>query len=262
MKEPKIGLALGSGGARGFAHVGVLKALIEAEIPIHMIAGSSMGALVGAFYGSGYDMKTMVKLSSAFRRKYYLDFTFPRMGFIAGNKVKELVKFFTKGKKIEELSLPVAIVATDLLKGERVIFTEGNLSDAVRASISIPGVFVPEKIDGKLLVDGGVIDRVPVNVVKEMGADIIIAIDVSHFNAEPQVTTIYDVIIQSIDIMQRELVKQFELNATVMIRPQTDRFSSTAFQNLKEIIACGEEEAIKNIPNIKAAIEDWKEKQD
>jgi NTE family protein len=258
--NPKIGIALGSGGARGFAHVGVLKSLIEEDIPIDLIAGSSMGALVAAFYGAGYDMNTMVKLSTSFRRKYYLDFTIPKMGFIAGRKVKDLVKFFTKGKKIEELSIPVGIVATDLIKGERVVFTEGNLSEAVRASISIPGIFVPEKINGRLYIDGGVIDRVPVSVVKDMGADIVIAIDVSPFDVEPQILSIQDVIMQSIDIMQRELVKRMVMDADFMIRPETEQFSSRAFQNIKEIIECGENETKKIIPQIKAHIEDWKEK--
>jgi NTE family protein len=258
--DPKIGLALGSGGARGFAHVGVLKVLMEENIPINLIAGSSMGSLIGAFYGAGYDMDTMLKLSTSFRRKYYLDFTFPKMGFIAGRKVQELVKFFTKGKRIEELSIPLAIVATDLLKGEKVIFTEGNLSEAVRASISIPGVFVPQKINGRLLVDGGVIDRVPVSVAKSMGADIVFAVDVSHFEAEPQITTIHDVIIQSIDIMQREFVKQIEVEASVMLRPKTEQYSSRSFQNIKEIIECGEIEARRCLPQIKKSIASWKEK--
>jgi NTE family protein len=261
MTDPKIGIALGSGGARGFAHVGVLKTLIEEKIPIDLIAGSSMGSLVAAFYGSGYDMNTMVKLSTSFRRKYYLDFTIPKMGFISGRKVKELVRFFTKGKSIEELSIPIGIVATDLIKGERVVFTKGNLSDAVRASISIPGIFVPEQIDGRLYIDGGVVDRVPVTVAKEMGADIVIAVDVSPFEAEPKISSIQDVIIQSIDIMQRELVKHMSMDANVMIRPKTEQFSSRAFQNIQEIIACGEEATKKCIPEIKAEIEKWKEQK-
>jgi NTE family protein len=259
VSEPKIGLALGSGGARGFAHVGVLKALIDEGIQIDLIAGSSMGSLIAAFYGAGYDMNTMVKLATSFRRKYYLDFTLPKMGFIAGRKVKDLVKFFTKGKNIEDLSIPVGIVATDLIKGEKKVFKSGNLSDAVRASISIPGIFVPEMIDGRLYIDGGVIDRVPVTVAKDMGADFVIAVDVSPFEAEPQISSIQDVIIQSIDIMQRELVRHMTMDAKVIIRPKTEQFSSRAFQNINDIIACGEREARKCIPQIKEEIQKWKE---
>src|SRR5690606_3313588 len=168
MKEPVIGLALGSGGARGFAHLGVLKVLLEEKISINLIAGTSMGSLVASFYGAGLDIDRLYKLALAFKRKYYLDFTVPKMGFIAGKRVKELIRIFTHGKNIEELDIPVRVVATDLMTGEKVVFDKGSIADAVRASISIPGVFIPEKLNGRLLVDGGVVDRVPVSVVKEM----------------------------------------------------------------------------------------------
>lgn len=259
MKEPTIGLALGSGGARGFAHLGVIKVLLEENIPIHYISGSSMGALVASFYGAGLDIDRLYKLALAFKRKYYLDFTVPKMGFIAGKRVKELIRVFTHGKTIEQLDIPISIVATDLLTGEKVVFTQGPVSDAVRASIAIPGIFVPEKINGRLLVDGGVIDRVPISVVKEMGADIVIAVDVSHVKINEEVTSIFDVILQSIDIMQKELVKFSEITSDVMIRPHVGQYSSRAFTNIEDIIRIGEEETRKQIPMIHQAIEKWKE---
>ncbi|MFZ3588040.1 patatin-like phospholipase family protein [Bacillus sp. DJP31] len=260
LRQPKIGLALGSGGARGFAHLGVLKVLKEHDIPIDLIAGSSMGALVASFFAAGHDMDRLYKLAVAFKRKYYLDFTVPKMGFIAGNRVKELVKVFTHGKNIEDLELPIAIVATDIIRGEKVVFKEGPISDAVRASISIPGIFVPERMNGRLLVDGGVIDRIPVSVVREMGADIIIAVDVSHVKINEEITSIFDVILQSIDIMQDELVKNREIESDIMIRPHVENFSSRAFTNIEEIIKVGEEEALLLLPNIIEVIEKWKEK--
>ncbi|WP_144548850.1 patatin-like phospholipase family protein [Bacillus sp. X1(2014)] len=258
MEHPKIGLALGSGGARGFAHLGVIKALIDAEIPIHLIAGSSMGALVASFYGAGIDMDRLYKLSTAFKRKYFLDFTVPKMGFISGKKVKEFIKVFTHGKNIEELSIPIGIVATDLLTGEKVVFKTGSVADAVRASISIPGIFVPEKYNGRILVDGGVSDRVPVSVAKEMGADIVIAVDVSRVKRNAEITSIYDVIMQSIDIMQAEIINNREIAASVMIRPPVEIYSSRAFTNIEEIINLGEAEAKKHITQIKTVIEQWK----
>lgn len=179
MGRPKIGLALGSGGSKGFSHIGVLKVLEEAGIRIDCMAGSSMGGLAVALYGAGHSINSMYKMATTFKRKYYLDFIVPKMGFISGDKLKKLLKVITYEKNIEDLSPEVAIVATDLLAGERVVFTEGSAAQAVRASVSIPGVLVPEKVDGKLLVDGGVIDRVPVDTVKAMGADIIIAVDVA-----------------------------------------------------------------------------------
>ncbi|OEH93934.1 patatin-like phospholipase family protein [Bacillus solimangrovi] len=255
--RPKIGLALGSGGARGFAHLGVLRALQDENIPIDIIAGSSMGSLIGAFYGAGHDMSRLYKLATAFRRKYYLDFTVPKMGFITGNRVKDLIHIFTKGKQIEELDVKLGVIATDLIKGTKRVFTQGNLPEAVRASISIPGIFVPVKIDGNLYVDGGVIDRVPITTARELGADLVIAVDVSHVKADVEITSIYDVIMQSIDILQDELVKSRGLDADVMIVPDVTQFSSRAFTNLEEIIQIGEEETRQHIPLIKSAISSW-----
>jgi NTE family protein len=258
MGDPKIGLALGSGGARGFAHLGVIKALKDAGIPIDLIAGSSMGALVGSFYGAGIDMDRLYKLSTAFKRKYFLDFIVPKMGFIAGKKVKEFIKVFTHGKNIEELSIPIGIVATDLLTGEKVVFKQGPIAEAVRASISIPGIFVPEKYQGRILVDGGVTDRVPVSVAKEMGADIVIAVDVSRVKRNDEITSIYDVIMQSIDIMQTEIINNREIAADIMIRPPVEIYSSRAFTNIEEIIKLGEEETKKQLMQIEMVIDQWK----
>ncbi|OLS41992.1 esterase [Bacillus sp. MRMR6] len=258
MDQPKIGLVLGSGGARGFAHLGVIKVLKEAGIPIHLIAGSSMGALVGSFYGAGIEIDHLYKLSTAFKRKYFLDFTVPKMGFIAGKRVKEFIKVFTHGKNIEELDLPVGIVATDLLTGEKVVFTQGPVAEAVRASISIPGIFVPEKYNGRILIDGGVSDRVPVSVAKEMGADFIIAVDVSGVERNAEMTSIYDVIMQSIDIMQKEIINNRAIASDIMIRPPVETYSSRAFTNIEEIIKLGEEETYKHLEEIKSSIESWK----
>lgn len=259
LQRPKIGLALGSGGARGFAHLGVIKVLKEEGIPIDMIAGSSMGALVASFYAAGLDLDQLYRLSTAFRRKYYLDFTVPKMGFIAGKRVKELVRIFTHNKNIEQLDIPVAIVATDLMSGEKVVFKTGPVADAVRASIAIPGIFVPEKWNNRILVDGGVADRVPVSVVKEMGADIVIAVDVSQVKRDAEITSIFDVIMQSIDIMQKELVSYREIASDVMIRPQVQMYSSKSFTNIDDIISIGETEARNQLANIRKCLENWKE---
>lgn len=262
MQRPKIGLALGSGGARGFAHVGVIKVLLEAGIPIDYIAGSSMGSIIGTLYGAGKDIDRLYMISKLFRRKYYLDFTFPKMGFIAGKRVKELIRLFTYGKNLEELDIPVSVVATDLKTGEKVIFNKGPIDQAVRASISIPGIFVPEKIEGRLLVDGGVVDRVPVSVVREMGADITIGVDVSGLNRNSEITSIYDVIMQSIDILQLEVIQNREIASDIMIRPPVEKYSSRAFTNIDEIIATGEEEGRKYIEKIAQLMNTWKEQHE
>lgn len=260
MGEPKIGLALGSGGARGFAHIGVLHVLEQEKIPIHMIAGSSMGALIAAFYGAGHSIDTMLKIAHSFQRKFFIDVTMPpKLGFIAGNRIKEFIRLFTHNKMIEELKPEISIVATNIKNGEKVVFNSGPVAEAVRASISIPGIFVPEIIDGKMLVDGGVADRVPVSVVKEMGADIVIAVDVSGLNKNPEITNIYGVILQSLDIMQQELVQNRKLLSDIYLRPPIEPFSSYAYDEIDTLVQAGEETTRKAIKKIKNVIQNWKE---
>ncbi|MDV2685315.1 patatin-like phospholipase family protein [Alkalihalophilus lindianensis] len=260
--RPKIGLALGSGGARGFAHIGVIKALEKEKIPIDLLAGSSMGSLVASLYGIGQSTESMERLATMFRRKYYMDFTVPKLGFVNGNRIKELIRLLAKSKNLEDTQVPVSVIATDLKKGERVIMTEGPIAEAVRASIGIPGIFVPEKRDGKVLVDGGVIDRVPVSVVKGMGSDITIAVDVSYFRQELDFNSVYDVIMQSMDIMAREMMKPVELDCSVIIRPIVKHTSSLDFSNVERLIERGEEATYEQMPKIKQIINDWKGQDD
>ncbi|MBU9720463.1 MULTISPECIES: patatin-like phospholipase family protein [Bacillaceae] len=257
--EPKIGVALGSGGSKGFAHIGLLKVLEEEGIKVDFLSGSSMGALIGTLYGAGYKPKMLEKMAMQFRRKYFLDFTVPKMGFIKGDKAKQLVRMLVKHKRLEDLHPPVSVVATDLMKGEKVVFNKGDIAKAVRASIAIPGIIVPETIDGKMYVDGGVIDRVPVSVVKEMGADIVIAVDVSFFKEEPEIASIYDVIIQSMDIMEKEMVRYREIEADIMLRPILKNINSTEFTNVDDIIQQGEMAARKIITPLQERIQSWKE---
>jgi NTE family protein len=255
MENPRVGLALGSGGARGLAHIGVIKVLEEEKIPIHCIAGSSIGSLIGAFYASGMSPEMMKKLALHLKKKHWLDLTVPKMGFVAGIKIKEMVRILTKGKGIEELSLPLSIVATDLVNGERVVFTRGPIAEAVRASISIPGIFVPEEIDGRLLIDGGVIDRVPIQALKEMGVDVIIGVDVGISNEPAKIGSIFDVIAQTIDIMEREMFRMGLNSADVLIQPNVGQHSSISFTQIEELILAGEQAARENLTSITEAIQ-------
>ncbi|WP_100373312.1 patatin-like phospholipase family protein [Bacillus sp. FJAT-45037] len=260
--RPKIGLALGSGGARGFAHIGVIKALEKENIPIDYLAGSSMGSLVASLYGIGQSTEALERFAKLFKRKYYLDFTVPKQGFIVGNRIKELIRLLAKSKQLEEALIPVSVVATDLKKGERVVINTGPIAEAVRASISIPGIFVPEKRGEQILVDGGVIDRVPVSVVKEMGADLTIAVDVSYFRQELEFTSIFDVIMQSMDIMAREGMKPKEVDSSFIIRPIVNHTSPLDFTSVDLLIKRGEEATYEQIPKIKETIRDWKGQTD
>jgi len=175
----KIGLALGGGSVRGLAHIGVLKVFEKERIPIDYIAGTSIGALIGASYSSGLSAQRIEQLALTAKLKELIDFTEPKTGFIAGKKIEKYIRKITAHKEFSELDIPLRVVATDLANGEKVVFREGDVAKAVRASISLPGVFSSVKIGKKELIDGGMVDPVPVDVVKKMGADIIIAVDLS-----------------------------------------------------------------------------------
>lgn len=258
MTRPKIGLALGAGGARGFAHIGVLQVFEEAGIPIDAIAGSSIGSLIGSFYASGMETRYMEMLATNLKRKHWLDFTVPKMGFVAGVKIADMIRLLTKDMLIEDSRIPFAVVATDVQKGERVVFREGPMYKAVRGSISIPGIFVPYAYDGHLLVDGGVMDRIPVAPCRDLGVDIVVAVDVGLFNNEVTVNSIFDVFFQSIEILEREVLKTRMLDAQVVIRPEVAHISSTAYTNVDECIEEGRKAARLAIDQIFTMIEEWK----
>ncbi|MCF7803515.1 MAG: patatin-like phospholipase family protein [Candidatus Marinimicrobia bacterium] len=181
----KIGLALGSGGARGLAHIGVLKALRERNIQIKYISGSSMGAFVGAVYAATESIERLENMSADFTwRKMFRLFmpSLPKAGLIDAAKITQLLEENLLFDTFAELKIPLAIDTTDIERGDLITHTSGNLIEAVRASISIPIIFQPAEIDGKILVDGGLVSPVPVNTVREMGADYVIAINVLDKN--------------------------------------------------------------------------------
>lgn len=257
-KRPKVGIALGAGSARGYAHIGVLKVLKREGIPVDFIAGTSMGSLIGAVYANQIDLDMMEQLAIHLKRGTWLDFTVPKMGFLVGKKVQELVLLLTHRKKIEELSIPLAIVTTDLHTGKSVVFTEGPTDLAVRASISIPGIFEPVPWNGKLLVDGGVVDRIPISTVRKMGADVIIGVDVLAKSKHVPIHNIFDVISQTLLIMEREILHQKLLYADVIIHPEVSDISLSAFTQIDECIRRGEIAAEQMLPQIRERITNWR----
>jgi NTE family protein len=179
-KNTKVGLALGSGGAKGVSHIAVLDYCAKKEIPISMIAGSSIGAVIGSLYAYGAlpEFTAFLKSVKSNDLFAYFDPVFPKTGLVQGRRAMELLaKFIPKSVDLEDLKLPVAIVATDFYTGKPVVFRKGNVLDAIRASISIPGIFVPVKYMDTVLVDGGVSDPLPIDVVKQMGAGIVMAVN-------------------------------------------------------------------------------------
>ncbi|MBP2654973.1 MAG: Patatin-like phospholipase [Firmicutes bacterium] len=246
----KIGLALGSGGLRGLAHIGVLRVLERERIPVYCIAGCSIGSLIGALFAVGMDSDTMEKLAKNLKRRHWLDFIIPQMGLVAGERTLEMLRILTKCRNFEELSMPFAAVATDLKLGKEVVICEGSVAEAVRGSISVPGIFVPYQMGDKLLVDGAVLNPTPVDVARKMGADIVIAVDLLPDGAVASASNIFDVIIQSIDIMERELIKKRLHFCDVLIKPDVGHISPSVFTAVDECIALGEAAAEEVLPKI------------
>ena len=182
MSGKKIGLALGSGGARGWAHIGVIDALRELHVPIHCVAGTSMGAVVGAVFAAGkVEELHHLALNVDWKHAIYhfLHLSFPRVGLIDGERLADFVGQHVDRTRIEELPMPFACVATDVLTGAEVVFKEGNIIEAVRASMAIPGMFTPVPRGEAVLVDGALVNPLPVNIARQLGADLVIAVDIS-----------------------------------------------------------------------------------
>jgi len=181
-RRPKIGLALGSGSARGLAHLGVIRAIEDAGIGVDLIAGTSMGALIGAIHAAG----KLDELEAAFlafdwkKTASFFDVVLPKSGLLDGARVSELVRAHIHADTIEALPILFAAVATDIVSGEEVVIRSGDVIEAVRASISVPGIFTPVRSNGRILVDGGLTNPVPVSAARAMGADIVIAVDLNH----------------------------------------------------------------------------------
>lgn len=178
----KVGLVLGGGGARGYAHIGVLKILEKYKIHVDMVVGASMGSIVGACYASGMPIEEIEKRAlemGYLKLIQLLDINFPRQGLISGKLIEKFLNELIKGKTFNELKIPLIVTATDIVTGKEIVIKEGSVAKALRASISIPGIFTPVKHDEYVLADGSIINFLPVNIAREMGADIIIAVDVS-----------------------------------------------------------------------------------
>lgn len=181
MQKPKIGLVLGSGASRGWAHIGVIEALEANDIKIDLIAGASAGAFIGAAYaGGGLQEIKKFALNMDWRSVLsYLDVAFPRSGFIEGKKVTQLIELFTSTDRFENLDIPVIMVATNMATGQEVCLSQGSINEALRATMAVPGFLTPKRIDGEWLVDGGVVNPLPVDVCRDAGADIVIAVDIN-----------------------------------------------------------------------------------
>jgi len=273
----KVGLALSGGGARGLAHIGVLKVLEQEGVPIDCLAGTSMGGLIAAGYAAGLSPDFMeqeaLHLGSPRRLLALADLSLPRRGLFEGQKVREYLTRHLGDRTFDDLRLPLALVAVDLHTGREVYLTQGQVVDAVRATIALPGVFTPVEQDGQLLVDGGLLDNLPADAARRIGADAVVAVDVSsddqvvshltqalhrrRYVPNGLVDTL-EVLYRSLVVMMAEIARRrlAEAHPEIIIRPAIppDVTVLTGFPRAAEIIAVGEEAAAEELPRIRALL--------
>ncbi len=257
-RQPVIAVALGGGGAKGFAHIGVLKVLESHGIKAKIVTGTSAGSFVGSLYASGKSPYQLQQIALNFKESDIRDLTLNRQGIIQGQKLQDFINKNVANKPIEQFPIRFAAVATRLDNGRRADFIKGNAGQAVRASCSIPNVFVPATIAGTQYVDGGLVSPIPVKTAKAMGADIVIAVDISARPDSSKAVSMFGLLDQTINIMEQQSINE-ELNqATVVITPKVGHIGTLDLKASNETILEGEKAAQLKIKSIQKAITDFK----
>lgn len=254
----KVGLALSGGGARGFAHVGVLKALVENDIPIDLIAGTSAGSFVGGAYAAGLTIDEIVEIGKKISWFGVAGFSYSPKGFLSNAAMKGFIEKSFPVTRFEDLRIPFTAVACDLETGKEIYLKDtGDLSHAIRASCAIPGVFVPVSDDGRQLVDGGVVSPIPTRAVKKMGAEVIIAVDLitcgTTYWGSP--TTLVGTFFQSAMIMLRTTSKNQHYRADVIIEPAISHIRPDEIAKRDELIELGYKSVVDSLDDIRKAVD-------
>ena len=257
-REPVIALAFAGGGAKGFAHIGVIKVLESHGIKPKIVTGTSAGSFVGSIYASGKTPFQLQQIAFSLKESDIRDLTLNRQGVILGQKLQDYVNRQIANKPIEQFPIRFAAVATRLDNGKRADFIKGNAGQAVRASCSIPNVFVPATIGGTKYVDGGLVSPIPVQTAKDMGADIVIAVDISARPVGDKPLSMFGLLDQTINIMGQQSINS-ELNkANIVIQPQVGHLGTLDLKASNEAILQGEKSAQLKIKSIDAAIANFK----
>lgn len=238
--RPRVGLALGGGFARGIAHVGVLRALEDAEIRVDYIAGTSVGALIGAAYASGATLEEMARQGSETRFRDFGRWTLSRMGMASNERMDDFLRKFTTAKYFEELKIPLSIVATDLISGESVYFSDGEIGPPMRGSCAYPGLFLPVEYRNHFLVDGFLTEAVPTGAARAMGAEFVIAVHLEPGLLHQRPRNTVEVISRSFSIMQATAKMPWPQGADVIIEPEVHDYLWDDFEKTPELIVAGE----------------------
>ncbi|MDM1485700.1 MAG: patatin-like phospholipase family protein [Gammaproteobacteria bacterium] len=257
-REPVIALALGGGGAKGFAHIGVIKVLESHGIKPKIVTGTSAGSFVGSLYASGKGPYQLQHIALTFKESDIRDLTLSRQGFVAGQKLQDYVNQHVANKPIEKFPIRFAAVATRLDNGRKADFIKGNAGQAVRASCSIPNVFVPATIGGTQYVDGGLVSPIPVETAKAMGADLVIAVDISARPTGNQPVNMWGLLDQTLNIMGQQSINQELAQANIVIQPKVGHIGTLDLKASNQTILEGEKAAQLKIRAIQQAIQNFK----
>src|SRR6202167_2032210 len=255
-RPPAIGLALGGGFARGIAHIGVIKVLEEEGIPIRMVAGTSVGALIGAAYCSGLTIKELEELAHKVRFTTFARWTLSRRGFASSDRMVPFLARTLKVQRFEDLRIPLGVTATDFTTGEGVVFSSGSIIDPVRASCAYPGMFLPVEIGGRWLVDGMLSHPVPTRPLREMGADRVLGVHLKgQWSKDGAPRHLFDVIGQSFAIAQDHMSHLWRGAADVVVEPDVAGFAYDDFKRAGELINAGEIAMRKVLPEVRKWLE-------
>jgi NTE family protein len=254
-KRPLVGLALGGGMARGCAHIGVLRELEKHDIPIDLIAGTSVGSLIGGAYAAGLSPDQIEKMALTISWNDLGRVTISKLGFYNSERTEEYIRKHFPVTEFEKARLPFGAVATDIQTGKMVIFTEGSLPLAIRASCAMPIFYTPVVVNGRMMVDGGLVGHIPASVARLMGADLVIAIDVNSQHLPiPPPTHLFSVMSQALSVMGRTAVQYLYADADIVIRPQIEQVRPDDLSKAAEMITAGEEAARRVIDKIKRSL--------
>ena len=252
---PRIGLALGGGAARGFAHVGVIMALEQAGILPDYVTGTSAGAVVGAIYAAGYRSADLLRIARQLAESDVRDLALPDRGFVRGERLQSFINRAVQDRPIEKLNIPFAAVATDLQSGEGIVYRRGDTGLSVRASSAVPGVFRPVLIGDRQMVDGGLTHPIPVRAARALGAELVIAVDISSQPQFARIAGSIDILLQAFTIMGRALGASELAEADVVIRPAIGQIAATDFESRQLAIEQGQRAARSALPEIRRRIE-------
>lgn len=250
-----IGLALGGGFARGYAHLGVLQVLEEESIPLACITGSSIGSILGAAYASGLPLASIIEKCAEIRFRDFGRWRVSRFGLASNDRLGDLVHRFFDSRQFEDLSIPTAIVATDLDTGDPVLFKQGGLAEPIRASCAFPGLFEPVQIGTRYLADGGLVAPVPTRAARELGAEIVVGISVGlHDGRRGAPTNIFQVVSRALSAAQKHQLESWERHASLVLRPAVQNLAWDDFERIDEAIEAGAAAARSALPRLLALL--------